>query len=70
MADNSEMIAALREAISTGSRRIVFHSGGTRREVEYHSLKEMREALQWLEGAQNPTPAVSYVGFRVPRSCR
>ena len=70
MADNAEMIAALREAIATGARRIVFHSGGTRREVEYPSLKEMREALEWLEGQQRPAPAVSYVGFRMPRGCR
>lgn len=68
--DNSEQIAALREAIATGSRRIVFHSGGTRREVEYHSLKEMREALQWLEGRQNPRPAMSFVGFRMGRWTR
>jgi hypothetical protein len=27
----------------------VFHSGGTRREVEYHSLKDMRAALAALE---------------------
>lgn len=68
--DNSEQIAALRAAISTGSRRIVFHSGGTRREVEYHSLKEMREALQWLEGQQNPRPAMTFAGFRVGRWSR
>lgn len=68
--DNSEQIAALREAIATGSRRIVFHSGGTRREVEYHSLKEMREALQWFEGRQNPRPAMTFAGFRIGRSTR
>jgi endonuclease IV len=61
--DNSEQIAALRAAIATGARRIVFHSGGTRREVEYHSLKDMREALTWLEGQQEPKPAVSYLAF-------
>lgn len=61
--DNSEQIAALRAAIATGARRIVFHSGGTRREVEYHSLKDMREALTWLEGRQEPKPAVSYLAF-------
>lgn len=68
--DNSEQIAALRAAISTGSRRIVFHSGGTRREVEYHSLKEMREALQWLEGQHNPRPAMTFAAFRIGRRTR
>lgn len=65
--DNSEQIAALRAAISSGSRRIVFHSGGTRREVEYHSLKEMIAALEWLTSAEAPKPSVTYVGFRMPR---
>lgn len=68
--DNSEQIAALRAAIATGARRIVFHSGGTRREVEYHSLKDMREALAWLEGQQVKRPAMSYAGFRVGRWSR
>lgn len=68
--DNSEQIAALRAAIATGSRRIVFHSGGTRREVEYHSLKDMREALQWLEGQQNPRSSFSKLAFRIGRWSR
>lgn len=65
--DNSEQIAALREAILTGAKKVVFHSGGTRREVEYHSLKDVREALQWLEQQQNPTPAMTFVAFRTRR---
>lgn len=56
--DNSEQIAALRAAIATGAKRIVFHSGGTRREVEYHSLKEMTAALQMLTAAQVGRPRV------------
>lgn len=69
--DNSEQIAALRAAISTGSRRIVFHSGGTRREVEYQTLKEMIVALEWLEGQHGPArPSVTYVGFRTGRWTR
>lgn len=65
--DNSEQIAALREAIAQGARKIVFHTGGTRREVEYHSLKDMREALLWLEQQQNPTPSMTFVAFRMRR---
>lgn len=65
--DNSELIAALREALLTGARKVVFHTGGTRREVEYHSLKDVREALQWLEQQQNPTPAMTFVAFRTRR---
>jgi hypothetical protein len=65
--DNSDQIAALRDAIAQGARKIVFHTGGTRREVEYHSLKDMREALQWLEQQQNPTPAMTFVAFRTRR---
>ena len=65
--DNSEQIAALLEAIAQGARKIVFHSGGTRREVEYHSLKDMREALLWLEQQQNPAPSMTFVAFRMTR---
>lgn len=65
--DNSEQIAALRAAIATGARRVVFHSGGTRREVEYNSLKDMREALEWLEQQQTPSSSLSKVAFRMGR---
>jgi endonuclease IV len=53
MADYSEQITAIKAAIASGSRRIVFHSGGTRREVEYQTLREMIEALEWLLGKQS-----------------
>jgi hypothetical protein len=49
MADIDDQIAALTDAIADGAKHVVFHSGGTRREVEYHSLKDMREALAALE---------------------
>lgn len=68
--DNSEQIAALRAAIATGARRIVFHSGGTRREVEYHSLKDVREALTWLEQQQAPRPSMTFGAFRLGRWSR
>jgi endonuclease IV len=45
MATTDDQIAALEDAMAMGARKVIFHSGGTRREVEYHSLKEMREAL-------------------------
>lgn len=48
MASIDDQIAALEDAILTGAKKVVFHSGGTRREVEYHSLKDMREALAEL----------------------
>lgn len=65
--DNSEQIAALREALLAGARRIVIHSAGARREIEYHSLKDMRETLQWLEQQQNPTASMTFVAFRTRR---
>lgn len=68
--DNSEQIAALRAAIADGARRVVFHSGGTRREVEYHTLKDMIAALDRLVEAQNPRPAMTYAGFRLGRWSR
>lgn len=49
MADIDDQIAALSDAIAQGAKRVVFHSGGTRREVEYHSLKEMMDQLARLE---------------------
>ena len=38
----SEQIAALEAAIAQGARRVVFHSGGTRREMEI--LQPRRDA--------------------------
>lgn len=66
--DNSLLIAALREAIADGARKVVIQSAGARREIEYHSLKDMREALQWLEAQQNPTAAtMTFAAFRTGR---
>lgn len=53
MADIDNQIAALSDAIAQGAKRVVFHSGGTRREVEYHSLKDMREALAALKAQKS-----------------
>jgi endonuclease IV len=49
MATTDDQIAALEDAIAMGARKVIFHTGGTRREVEYHSLKDMREALSALK---------------------
>ena len=53
MALIDDQISALEEAVAMGAKKITFHSGGTRREVEYHSLKEMREALAALKSRQS-----------------
>lgn len=53
MALIDDQITALEEAVAMGARKVIFHSGGTRREVEYHSLKEMREALASLKSSRS-----------------
>jgi len=53
MALIDDQITALEEAVAMGAKKIIFHSGGTRREVEYHSLKEMREALASLQSRRS-----------------
>ncbi|MCO5153372.1 MULTISPECIES: phage head-tail joining protein [unclassified Shinella] len=58
-----DQIAALRTAIGSGERKIVFHSGGTRREIEYHSLKDMREALAALEAQKSGGSRIILAGF-------
>ncbi|WP_421424122.1 phage head-tail joining protein [Agrobacterium rosae] len=52
MALIDDQISALEEAIAMGAKKVTFHSGGTRREVEYHSLRDMREALANLKSRQ------------------
>ncbi|TCR07256.1 hypothetical protein [Neorhizobium sp. JUb45] len=63
MADNSAQIAALREAISQGARRVVFRDGGTHREVEYPSMKELRDTLEWLEAQQSRKSRITLAAF-------
>lgn len=53
MALIDDQITALEEAVAMGARKVIFHSGGTRREVEYHTLKEMREALASLKSSRS-----------------
>lgn len=40
---------ALILARSSGQLRVVFHSGGTRREVEYRSVREIQAAIDALD---------------------
>jgi hypothetical protein len=58
MAWSQTDIARLKKAIATGARRVVFGSGETRREQEFHSLKDMLDLLSRMEsdvaGAQAP----------------
>lgn len=46
---------ALAAAIARGTLRVVFQSGGHRREKEYHSLQEMRDLLAEMDRDLNPT---------------
>ena len=52
MASLAERIATLEEAIALGARRVVTKTAGTTEETEFHSLKEMREALADLKAQQ------------------
>lgn len=52
MASLDERIAALEEAIALGARRVVTKTAGVTEETEFHSLREMREALAALKAQQ------------------
>lgn len=49
MAIIDDQIAALEEAVAMGARKVIFHSGGTRREIEYQSLESLQQALARLK---------------------
>ncbi len=49
-------IAALKEAIASGVRRVMTQTGTNRKEVEYPTFDEMRKRLDWLEGKSEVTP--------------
>ena len=63
MASIDDQIAALSDAIAQGAKRVVFQSGGTRREVEYHSLKDMREALADLQAKKAGSSRIILAAF-------
>lgn len=48
-AELMEQRAALVAARNSGALRVVFHSGGTRREVEYRSVKEIQAAIDAID---------------------
>lgn len=49
IADLQEKRAALVAALGEGALRIVFHSGGTRREIEYRSVTELERAIAAID---------------------
>lgn len=63
MADYSAQIAALKDAIAQGARRVQFRSGGTQREIEYHSINDMLKALAWLESQQSTKSRLRLAAF-------
>lgn len=48
-------IAALREAISAGVKKVVTQTNGVRKEVEYPSFDDMKKRYDWLCGQLPPT---------------
>ena len=55
LAFSQDDIDALKAAISTGARKVVYRSSGEEREVTYRDQSEMERALQMMEDALNPT---------------
>lgn len=49
VADLEAQRAELVSARASGELRIVFHSGGTRREVEYRSVAEIEKAIAAID---------------------
>lgn len=45
LADLQEKRAALVAALGEGALLVIFHSGGTRREVKYRSISELERAI-------------------------
>ncbi len=63
MTDYTAQIAALEEAIAQGAKRVLFRSGGTQREVEYHSIADMIKALEWMRAKQSTKSNVILAAF-------
>jgi hypothetical protein len=49
LAELQDQRAALVAARASGELRIIFHSGGTRREVEYRSVAELTAAIAGID---------------------
>jgi len=64
----NQQLAALREAYAQGVTRVRYGSGDNTKEVEYRSLKEMRELIAHLEGTiegqSTATPRFSLTSHR------
>lgn len=58
MAIVDDQIAALEEAVAMGARKVIFHSGGTRREIEYQSLADLQQALARLKSNRSGSSRV------------
>ena len=56
-------IAAIREAIAIGARKIVTQTNGVRNEVEYPSFKDLKDRLDFLEGQSKPKRRVILASF-------
>ena len=63
MTDYTAQIAAIEEALAHGARRVLFRSGGTQREVEYHSVGDMIKAIEWMKAKQSPKSNVTLAAF-------
>lgn len=55
MAFSQDDIDALKAALATGARKVVYRSSGEEREVTYRDQAEMERTLQMMEDALNPT---------------
>ena len=67
MAQIDDEIAAIREAIATGAKKVRFKDGSVEKEVNYPSFKDLLDRLGWLEaqkqGAQGKRRTVILAGF-------
>lgn len=59
----ADEIAAIREAIASGAKRVRTKTNGVEREVEYPSFDDLKRRLDYLEGiaAAGATPGRSRV---------
>ncbi len=55
-------IAAIREAIATGAKRVLTRTGGSTKEVEYPSFADLKARLDFLTGLQQPSRSTIRVG--------
>jgi len=63
MADYSAQIAAIEDAMAQGAKRVLFRSGGTQREVEYHSVADMIKAIEWMKSQMSTKSRITLAAF-------